>query len=481
MKQFIFSFFSVLVLFLLTATQVSAKPFFNEGLPPYADDLSDGPTNFAKLAKKVRHAVVNVSSENGHDEEEEEEDDESSQNPFFKRDPFVPRKSLGSGFIVSKDGYIITNNHVVQDGGSVVVRIPDDKSEYEAELIGRDPKTDIALIKLTEQVEGLEYLNLGDSDALEVGEWVLAIGNQFQLGQTVTAGIVSAKSRRVPSRSSGPYDQFIQTDASINPGSSGGPLLNAKGQVVGINTAIYSPGRERLGGTGFNIGIGFSIPINMAKEILIQLKRSGRVVRGLLGVIIQSVTPEVQEAMELPSVSGALVADVLEDTPAREAGFKVEDVIVEFDGQEVREHNDLPLMVARTPVGTVVNVVVLRNGVRTTLKPKIGELTEKKPVEEKKSEEPDRLGLVVLEVTDQFSEMLDQPKKMGVIVSKITPGSAAEKAGFIRGDVIEKIARRDVVNMGTYDEIVKALPKDRSVLVLVRRKEGTRFLTIKVK
>ncbi|MCB0329935.1 MAG: trypsin-like peptidase domain-containing protein, partial [Bdellovibrionales bacterium] len=385
-------------------------------------------------------------------------------------------------FFINDEGYIVTNNHVIANGDNIVVRIPDDKNDYKAKLVGADPKTDIALIKI-EPKHKITTLPLGDSESLEVGEWVVAIGNQFQLGQTFTAGIVSAKSRRVPSRSGGPYDQFIQTDASINPGSSGGPLLNTKGQVVGINTAIFSPGRQGFGGgqTGFNIGIGFSVPINLAKSILVQLKENGRVTRGLLGVIIQAVTVDIKEALGLKAAKGALVAEVLEDTPAYEQGFEREDVIIKFNGKTIEDHDDLPLLVANTPTGTTVSVVVLRQGKELTLNPTIGELKDapKRRVGNDFQPEPDYLGLIVEEISSRYSKAIGQDSPTGVVVTEVTPNSASDKGGVLRGDVIEEFNRRPVKSVGEYERALKNLRKDQVVLVLIRRKEGTRYVTIR--
>ncbi|MCI5065665.1 trypsin-like peptidase domain-containing protein [bacterium] len=461
-------------------------PLFTEGTPDFGGEAVIAAPNFSPLASYAESAVVNITAESGEGEDDDGDDKKEQESllpPFLRRGPERPSRSLGTGFFVSRDGYIVTNHHVVAEGKSIVVRIPGERDEYDAELVGADPKTDIALIKITPRVP-VQPLLLGDSDEVEIGEWVVAVGNQFQLGQTFTAGIVSAKSRRVPTRTSSPYDQFIQTDASINPGSSGGPLLNTKGQVVGINTAIFSPGRQGFGGgqSGFNIGIGFAVPVNLAKGILVQLKEKGRVTRGLLGVIIQSVTPEVQEALELPKAAGALVADVMEDTPAAEAGFLREDVIVSYEGTPIQDHDELPLLVAETPVGQPAAVVVLRGGKRRTLKPRIGELKDapRGMANEDEQPQPDRLGIVPEEVTAPYSRAIGQEAPTGVVVVQVKPGSPAEKAGLQRGDIIEELDRRAVNGPRAYERLVKSLSAEKVVLVLVRRKEGTRFLTLTV-
>ncbi|NIO12201.1 MAG: Do family serine endopeptidase, partial [Deltaproteobacteria bacterium] len=334
-----------------------------------------GLPDFVNLAKALRPAVVNISTSQAGGGSQP-----SAPSPFGEEDPFsefwrrffgdpMPRgpfrqKSLGSGFVVDKEGYILTNNHVIESGDKIIVRLSDDE-EFEAKLIGRDPKTDIAVIKIDADIN-LEIAPLGNSDDLEVGEWVLAIGNPFGLEHSVTSGIVSAKGRHI---GAGPYDNFIQTDASINPGNSGGPLINLRGEVVGINTAIFSRG-------GGNIGIGFAIPINLVKELLPQLKSKGKVTRGWLGVVIQGVTPAIAESLGMKKARGALVANVSSDGPAERAGVEIGDVIIEFNNQAVKESNDLPIIVARTPVGKKVEVIVLRDGKEVKLSVVIGELKD---------------------------------------------------------------------------------------------------------
>ncbi|HEX9146883.1 MAG TPA: Do family serine endopeptidase, partial [Candidatus Binatia bacterium] len=317
--------------------------------------------DFVVLAKKMKPIVVNVSTT----QVSEAQGPQEFGNPFGEDDPFndfwrrffggpVPRgpqrqRSLGSGFIIDADGSILTNNHVVENAQKIVVKLADDQ-EYEAKVIGRDPKTDIAIIRINAKTN-LTAASLGDSDRLEVGEWVVAIGNPFGLDSTVTSGIVSAKGRHI---GQGPYDNFIQTDASINPGNSGGPLINLKGEVIGINTAIFSR-------SGTNIGIGFAIPINLVKELLPQLRGKGKVTRGYLGVLIQKVTPDIADSLGMDKGYGALVANVSKDGPAEKAGVKVGDVIVEFDGREIKDSGDLPIIVARTPVEKKVRMKVLRD------------------------------------------------------------------------------------------------------------------------
>ncbi|MFQ5851473.1 MAG: DegQ family serine endoprotease [Candidatus Binatia bacterium] len=434
-----------------------------------------GLPDFVSLAKQLSPAVVNVSTT------QVSEGGQVFPSPFGEQDPFsefwrrffggpMPRgpfrqKSLGSGFIVDRDGFILTNNHVIENAEKIVVRLSDER-EFEAEVVGRDPKTDIAVIKI--DAEGnLPAAPLGDSDRLEVGEWVLAIGNPFGLRHTVTSGIVSAKGRKI---GAGPYDNFIQTDASINPGNSGGPLINMRGEVVGINTAIFSRG-------GGNIGIGFTIPINLVKELLPQLKAKGKVTRGWLGVVIQRVTPAIAESLGLEKARGALVANVSKDGPAERGGVKVGDVIIEFDERKVANSDDLPIIVARTPVGKKVGLKVLRQGKEVVLFVTIGELKEEQVVASLKGK--GNLGLTVQKVTPQIAESLGLDRAEGVVVTFVEPGSPAEDAGVRRGDVIVEIDRESIRDLADYRKAIAKIKKGKGVLFLVRRGETTLFLALK--
>ena len=292
--------------------------------------------------------------------------------PPFKGGPFTPPSppgnGSGTGFIIDHEGYILTNNHVVKGADTIKVTLEDGK-EYEAQLVGSDPKTDVALIKIVKDNGSFPFISMGDSDKVEVGEWVVAIGNPFGLSHTVTTGVVSAKGRNI---GSGPYDEFIQTDASINPGNSGGPLLNMDGDVIGINTAIFS-------GSGGNVGIGFALPINMAKAILGDLKEKGKVTRGWLGVMIQRITPELQESFKLKNASGALVSDLVPNGPADLGGMKRGDVITRFDGVEIASMETLPKQVASIKPGKSVKVEVIREGKSRILDIKIEPMKEEKP------------------------------------------------------------------------------------------------------
>lgn len=437
--------------------------------------------SFADIVKRAKPAVINIRATKVV---------KSRPSPFFRwyGDPFeeffrrffegIPRehveRSLGSGFIIDEEGYAFTNYHVVAAASEIKVGMADGK-EYEAKIIGTDQKTDIALIKINAN-KPLPVLKMGDSDELQIGDWVIAIGNPFGLSHTVTAGIVSAKERIL---GTGPYDAYIQTDAPINPGNSGGPLINIKGEVVGINAMIYSP-------TGIpqNIGIGFAIPINLAKGLLEQLKR-GKVVRGWLGVYIQEVTPEIAESFGMKEQKGALVAEVIKGSPAEEAGIKRGDIIVEFNGKEVKHSHELPMMVASTEVGKVVDLKVLRDGKPQSLKVKIGKMPEQGEEAgmetERESVEEERIGLRVQNITREMAESLNLKEPYGVIVSDVLPNSPAESAGFQRGDVILEVNRNAVRNVMEFrNEIEKALRKNL-VLFLVRRGNASIYIALKLR
>ena len=376
-------------------------------------------------------------------------------------------KSLGSGFIIDTKGYILTNNHVVENADEIVVKLLTGK-EFKAKVVGRDPKTDIALIEI-HGASDLTPVVLGDSDGLKVGQWVVAIGNPFGLENTVTAGIVSALGRHI---NQGPYDNFIQTDAAINPGNSGGPLLNTRGEVVGINTAIFSRG-------GGNIGIGFAIPISLAKEIVPQLKSKGHVTRGWLGVMIQKVTPDIAESLGLSEPKGALVADVVKDGPAEAAGIKQGDVIVEYDGKPVNDSAELPLLVARTAVGKTVKLKVIRDKAEQTFSIKIAELKEEETAQAGPGTAED-MGLTVQTLTPEVAENLGLDRSLkGVVVTQVDAGGPAADAGLRRGDVILEVNRTPVKDVDAYRKALKSSGKGKSVLFLVRRGDNTIFLAVK--
>ncbi len=382
---------------------------------------------------------------------------------FFPGHPEFRQRSLGSGFIIDQEGYILTNNHVIEKAEEIKVKLYNGKV-YDAEVIGRDPKTDIALIKI-EADEELPVAKLGDSDKLQVGEWVVAIGNPFGLEHTVTAGIISAKGRVI---GAGPYDDFLQTDASINPGNSGGPLFNLKGEVVGINTAIIAGGQ----------GIGFAIPINMAKRLLPQLKR-GRVVYGYLGVYIQDLTPELARSFGLEEPEGALVTEVIPDSPAEEGGIEKGDVIIEFDGKKIHNTYQLRKEVGATPVGKRVEVVVLRKGKRLSLWVKIGELKELE-VASRPEKEIGKWGLRVQEITEELAAHLGLPDTEGVLVREVKPGSPAQRAGVSPGDVIIEIEQQKVKDLDDYRRLMRKYAKAKSLLLTLRIKAQDYHILFKV-
>jgi serine protease Do len=450
----------------LTLTALYGEPAFAKALIP----------DFVELAKKLKPTVVNIStaktitpqrpyqrpfgSPYGNDPFQEFFDrffDAPQQHPF-------KQKSLGSGFIISDEGYILTNNHVVSGADEIKVKLSDGR-EFKGDIKGFDAKLDLALIKITAK-DHLPLATLGDSDTIEIGEWVMAIGNPFGLAQTVTAGIISAQGRVI---GSGPYDDFIQTDASINPGNSGGPLFNAKGEVIGINTAIVAGGQ----------GIGFAIPINMAKSIIPQLKEKGKVTRGWLGVSIQPITPELSQSFGLEEEKGALVAEIIKESPAEKAGIKTGDIILEFNGRVIHEMNELPRLVAATPVGKKVSVKVLREG-----------KTEEIPVTVERLKDgddggqpalvQDSLGMSVRELNKEVAAKLGIKEQKGVVVTELKPGSAAEQAGISKGDIIREINGATISSIDDYEKAVSQHKKGGMMRLLLRRGDSSLFVAFKV-
>ena len=439
-----------------------------------APAVSQGLPDFATLAKRVGPSVVNVSTTQVRKAAADvpspfDGDDPMSQ--FWQRffGGRIPRGSqrqmgLGSGFIIDRNGTILTNYHVVDGAQKISVTLSDGKS-YDAKVLGKDQKTDIAVIKI-DAGQDLPAVTLGDSDRLDVGEWVMAIGNPFGLDHTVTSGIVSAKGRQI---GAGPYDNFIQTDASINPGNSGGPLINLRGEVVGITTAIYSQ-------SGGNIGIGFAIPTNSIKEVLPQLKDKGRVVRGYLGTTVQKITPEIADSLGVKQQRGALVADVVRGSPAERAGIKTGDIITEFNSKEVKDSTELPGLVARVAPGTGTSVKVLRDGKEMTLAITVGEM---KDTEVAASGQQGELGLAVQPVTPEVAQSLGLDRAEGLVITEVKPGSAADDAGLREGDLITQINRRPVKNLADYNREMAQSKKGQSVLLLVRRGDSSVFLALK--
>jgi len=441
---------------------------------------------FVDLVKETSPAVVNISTTQkiqtgmpelpeGFEMPEFPEDSPFGElfKYFFEQegqgDPgYHDAKSLGSGFIISKDGYVMTNYHVVKDADEIIVRLSD-RRELKAEIIGVDPRSDVALLKI--DATGLPVARIGKSSDLEVGEWVLAIGSPFGFDHSATAGIVSAKGRSLPREN---YVPFIQTDVAINPGNSGGPLFNQEGEVVGVNSQIYSR-------TGGYMGLSFSIPIEVAMDVADQLKTSGKVSRGWLGVLIQDVTLDLAESFGMKHPRGALVAKVLPDSPALTSGIKVGDIIVEFNKQEVLNSSNLPPIVGSSKVGVKLPVTVIRNGREKTLNVKLGELPDDQTVAqanvkpEKKT--ANRLGFTAVDLSDKQKEELEVED--GVLVSHMVTG-AASQAGVRKDDIILAIDNKPVANLKQFNKIVKELPGGKSVALLVQRGGSPTFLAIKV-
>jgi serine protease Do len=434
------------------------------------------PASFSDLAEKVRDGVVNIqvvkkvsnvefaSPESGASPFGEDDPFGDFFGPFFgaRPSPAPQQRGVGSGFIMSRDGYIITNNHVVEGATQIKVKLANGK-EYSGKVVGRDPKTDLALVKI-DGASNLHALPMGNSEDLKVGSWVVAVGSPFGLEQTVTAGIVSAKGRVI---GSGPYDNFIQTDASINPGNSGGPLINTKGEVVGINTAILAEGK----------GIGFAIPINMAKDIAPQLQEKGHVTRGWLGVSIQEMTPELAKSFGLNDKKGVLVAQVLPGSPAEKAGVEQGDVIMEFDGKAVSDAKDLPTIVAATPVGKSVNVKLMRNGKALDREVRVTAMEEKADVTRTAAHKK-TLGISVQNLTPEMARRLRLKNDTGVAVTQVEPGSPADDAGIQPGDIIREVNRKPVKDADDLLEKVEQAKDQNNILLLVQRGQNNMFAAV---
>lgn len=428
----------------------------------------------AKLVEKLKPAVVNISvtqvvKSGGLAQEfvspfgDDDQFGDFWKKFFGNREPReFKKKGLGSGLIINKEGYIITNNHVVQKAREITV-ILSNKKQYPAKVVGVDAKMDIALIKI-ETEETLQTAPLGDSDRLREGEAVLAIGNPFGLAETVTAGIVSAKGRVI---GAGPYDDFIQTDASINPGNSGGPLIDYHGAVVGINTAIIASGQ----------GIGFAVPINAIKDIVLNLKEKGKVTRGWLGVSIQEVTPELAKSFSLKDIAGALVSDVIPGSPAEKAGLKRGDVIIELNKKPIKEHRDLPRMVALMPPGEKAFFKVLRDGKEELLSAVVEELKEGES-SQAAQELQKQMGLSLQAVTPEIAKELGMKKPEGILITNVDANSPAAEAGLRKGDVILEANKQPVNNTKEFSGAIRKA--ERSVLFLIYRNGSAFYVSLGV-
>jgi len=456
------------------------------------------PEGFADLAEKLAPAVVNISTTQIVDRDRTPEIPKfppgSPFEEFFReffdergennRDPQQRRRrrstSLGSGFIIDEEGYVVTNNHVIEGADEITVTLHDD-TRLDAKVIGRDPKVDIAILKVETDID-LPTASWGDSDKTRVGDWVVAIGNPFGLGGTVTAGIVSARARTL----NGTYDDYIQTDASINRGNSGGPLFNLNGEVVGVNTAIYSP-------TGGSVGIGFASPSNLISRVLSDLREFGKPRRGWLGVKIQDVTEEIAESLGLDRARGALVAEVVGESPADKAGVQSSDIILAFDGKDVEKMRALPRIVAETNIGKDIGMVVWRDGAETRLRVSVGELDEDEVVVASRSnrsgrrspqrKEIDELGLVVAELTDDVRDRYELPEATsGLVVVDVDGDSDAAQKGLRPGDIIDEIQQTPVETAEAAISVINQAKKlDRRVVLLrVQSGENVRFVPLKI-
>ena len=470
-----------LVFIVLLVFGIVALSSFNPASGVETNDrtLLSFPESFNKLAENSSPAVVNIRTiktiKGGGRVFRQ-----FKKGPFGKNDPFndffdrffgeerphdFKQRSLGSGFIINKDGYIVTNNHVVENADKIEVILKDEK-EFDAEIVGRDVNTDLALIKIKPDRD-LPVLLFGDSDALKVGQWVVAIGSPFGLEHTVTAGIVSAKGRVI---GSGPYDDFIQTDASINPGNSKKPLINMQGKVVGINTAIIAGGS----------GIGFAIPINLAKNIVNQLKTSGEVIRGWLGVGIQDISKQVAEYYGIKSEKGVLVTEVFPDDPADKAGIEPQDIILSINGIEVGTSREITSMIADLGVGETVKIKALRNGKTRTFSVKIAKREETRiSARSTRKEKQTELGISVENVTPEIARRFNLKNAKGVIVSAVEPDSKANEAGVRKLDIIKEINHKSIATVSDLNKVISEIKKDEPIRMFIWR-TNRGFLVIKM-
>ncbi len=459
----------------ITRPQKSYVPIREPSVPKQIIETSKA---FSEIADAISPSVVNISTT---------KIVRRDLTPFFN-DPFfeffnpfrnfkMPRKwkeqSLGSGVIVSSEGYIITNNHVIEHANEIVITLYDKRS-FKAKVIGADPKTDVAVIKI--DADNLYAIQWGDSDKLQVGEFVLAIGNPFGLSHTVTMGIISAFGRANVGIAD--YEDFIQTDAAINPGNSGGPLVNIKGRLIGINTAIFSK-------SGGYQGIGFAVPSNMARLVMDQLLQEGKVIRGWLGVTIQELTPELSKKFGIKSSRGALVGDIVKGSPAEKAGIRRGDIILEFNGKKVENVANLRNMVAQSKVASEVSITVLRKGKKYSLKVIIAELpreiAEVVPGDITEDLKLEGLtGLTVVELSREIARQLGLHKQeKGVVIVRVEPVSPAEEAGLRKGDVIQEIDREKIEGLNDYNKIVSNIKPGDTVLFFINRGGKKFYVAVK--
>jgi serine protease Do len=436
--------------------------------------LENRPPSFATIAKRTMPVVVNISTTAQRVPRGGSGDpiDEFFNRFFGESQPRDnSQRSLGSGILISKDGEILTSYHVVKNADAIKVKLAD-QSEYEARLVGKDDRTDLALIKIRKTNDSVPFARLGTSSQLDVGDWVMAIGNPFGLEHTVTAGIVSAKGRVI---GAGPYDNFIQTDASINPGNSGGPLINAVGEVVGVNSAIFSQ-------SGGNVGIGFAIPIDLAKKVVDHLRKNGKVVRGWLGIRAQDLSPQIAATSGLSHFAGQIqtVTEVTENSPAAEAGIKVGDVIVEFNGKALTKNPDLRTMIADTGPGQKIMLKIVREKLERIVSIRIGELPDEDGSQQVEVRDAE-LGLRVQRITPETSRRLALSSVKGVLVLEVQSGSPADQVGIEPADVIREVNQKPVNNVKDFERAVRQGRRGDRILLLVQRGDNAVFFALKRK
>jgi serine protease Do len=467
---------------LFSMVLLAAQPLYADSA---VDSLRQTGKAFASVAKTVSPAVVNIQVEKN----VKPADGQWHGSPFGDNEEFFrfffgpgfrgqlpmqppaqqqPVVGQGSGFIISEDGYILTNNHVVGDADKVTVKLQDGR-EFKAEIVGTDPQSDVAILKI--DGKNLPLLKLGDSDQLEVGEWVIAVGNPFGLSHTLTVGVVSAKGRS--SVGLADYENFIQTDAAINPGNSGGPLVDLDGKVVGMNTAIFS----RSGGY---MGIGFAIPVNMVTAIKDQLLKDGKVTRGYLGVVIQPLTQDLAESFGLKSQQGILISQVSENTPASEAGLQAGDVIVELDDKSVNDIGQFRNLIAMTPPGSFRSLKVLRDGKNRQVKIRIGTLASDAQGSSAPALPQAQLGLRVQTLTPELAKQLGTSDSRGVVVTQVEAGSVAALAQIETGTIIRQVNRKPVTSVETFRKLISAIPKDGNILLLTEKDGYARFIALRM-